>query len=249
MVNHLSRWLPAPKPLLRTLHNAFLWRSCLLCEQLAHQLPLCRDCHADLPWNLVHCSRCALPLAATQNSAHICAHCTAQPPLFTRTLAPLRYEFPVDHLIAGLKYHRQLAHAPLLGKLLLQHLQERGISAPDIVLPVPLHPQRLGERGYNQALEIARPLARAFACPLETTLLHRAKNTAPQMALNAGEREKNPQHAFVINEQRLQQLGRIQRVAVIDDVMTTGATLREITQKLLNAGVAEVELWVVARTA
>jgi ComF family protein len=219
--------------------------SCLLCERPGASHPLCAACTADLPLNRQACPRCALPLPAGQA---VCAACLAAPPLQSRTQAPLRYEFPVDHLIAGLKYHGRLAHAPLLGILLRDHVLATGAALPDLLLPVPLHHQRLAERGYNQALEIARPVARATGLALETRLLQRVRATAPQMSLDAGTRARNPQGAFALDTGRLEQLGRPAHVALIDDVMTTGATLAEIASLLQQAGIARIEFWAVART-
>lgn len=245
MVNGLGRL----RHLIARLPN--VTHSCLLCENPSHNMALCSGCQADLPWNLHSCQRCALPLAA---NSPLCAACLQQPPAQTLALAPLRYEFPVDHLMVSLKYQGRLAHAPLLGELLRQHLCRLEHPAPDLIVPVPLHPTRLAERGYNQALEIARPLGRHFKCPLETRLLERSKATVPQMQLDAAERARNPVNAFTLNTKRLLQLqqnqknGRLQRIALVDDVMTTGATLAAITTLLQHAGIDHVELWLVART-
>lgn len=230
--------------------NSSLWRHlqashhCLLCEAGSGPQPLCHGCHQDLPWNINYCSACALPLS----SGGLCAACTATKPRQSLTVAPLRYEFPVDHLVAGLKYHRRLEHAPLLGQLLLEAVIAQGRPVPDLLLPVPLHPLRLAERGYNQALEIARPLSRHFRRPLEIRLLQRERATAAQMSLDAAARARNPQGAFRVHEKRLQELRPLQRIAVIDDVMTTGSTLGEISRLLAAAGATDIEFWVVART-
>lgn len=219
-------------------------RHCLLCEAGSGAQALCPDCHLDLPWNRQSCPRCALPLAAS--SAGLCSDCARKTPRQQQALAPLRYEFPVDHLVAGLKYHRHLENAPLLGGLLLAAVREQ--PAPDLLLPVPLHPQRLAERGYNQALEIARPLSRHFRRPLEIRLLQRTRATAAQMTLDAEARQRNPRGAFALDEQRLRELGPLHSVALIDDVMTTGATLAEIARLLHRAGIEDIRFWVVART-
>lgn len=226
--------------------SARLPQSCLLCESPAFGLPLCTGCHGDLPWNPFSCPRCALPLPPDHEGD--CAACRARPPAQVRTLAPLRYEFPVDHLVAGLKYHGRLAHAPLLGQLLWRAVVRAGLPPPDLLLPVPLHPRRLRQRGYNQALEIARPLARHWRLPLETRLLVRQRDTAPQMQLDAAARARNPRHAFTLDEQRLARRGLPRHVLVIDDVMTTGATLGEITRLLREAGIPEITVCVAART-
>lgn len=219
--------------------------SCLLCERPGRDLALCPGCRNDLPWNHRACRACALPVPAGQP---LCAACLARPPLQVRTLAPLRYEFPVDHLVAGLKYHDRLAHAPLLGALLRDQVLASGGPWPDLLLPVPLHRERLAGRGYNQALEIARPVARACGLALETRLLERRRATAPQMTLAADARARNPEGAFALDSARLAALGRPERVAVVDDVMTTGATLAEIGRLLQRAGIPHIEFWVVART-
>lgn len=230
---------------LRRLAPARLAHSCLLCEAAADDQPLCEDCLHDLPWHLAACEACGLPVAA---GATHCDECRWRPPLQRRTIAPLRYEFPVDHLVAALKYHGRLAHAPLLGAWLRDAVLAQADTLPDLLLPVPLHDRRLGERGYNQALEIARPLARATGLPLETRLLQRRRATAAQMHLNAHARARNPHGAFAVDPRRLDELGPLAAVALIDDVMTTGATLQAAALALQDAGIARVEFWVVART-
>jgi ComF family protein len=165
-----------------------------------------------------------------------------------RTIAPLRYEFPADHLISGLKYHGRLAHAPLLGELLLTRVQQAKLRRPDVLLPVPLHRKRLRERGYNQALELSRPLARHWQIQPETQLIERQRHTFAQMRLSAAARTKNPKGAFVLNTKRLAQLGTPQHVMIVDDVMTTGATLKAIAALLQQAGIPQITLCAVART-
>lgn len=230
-VGRTWRWLP-PQP-------------CLLCDAPARGRALCPGCYRDLPWQTAACVRCALPLPAAES---LCAACRQSPPLQQHAVAPLRYEFPLDHLVAGLKYRRQLAPARLLGRLLGDAVLAQDLPRPDLLLPVPLHRDRLAERGYNQALEIARPLARATGLPLETCLVQRQRATAAQMTLDAAARATNPRGAFRLDTERLARLGRIDRVAVVDDVMTTGATLAEIAGVLLAGGIAAVDFWVVART-
>jgi ComF family protein len=246
MVNQL-RTLPGRVGQLYQQLVARLPDHCLLCAAPTRGLALCHPCHADLPWNLHACQRCALP-----SPTPVCGKCRDIGPGYLPpqdfSLAPLRYEFPVDQLIAGLKYHDKLAHAPLLGTLLKVAVLEADRPRPDVLLPVPLHESRLGERGYNQALEIARPLARHFGLPLETRLVARVRATAAQMSLDAAARQRNPAQAFWLDTARLGNLDSPQRVAVIDDVMTTGATLTAIGKLLKRAGIPHVEFWGVART-
>lgn len=221
--------------------------NCLLCEAPADAWGLCEPCLADLPWNREACPRCALPLPRAEGPGG-CAACAAAAPLQERALAALRYEFPVSHLVSRLKYAGRLVHAPVLGELLTAAVAEHPGPLPDLILPVPLHPRRLGERGYNQALEIARPVARYTGLPLETRLLRRERATTAQMTLDREARATNPVGAFGLDAARLATLGPGLRVAVVDDVMTTGATLGEIARVLLAGGIAGVEYWVVART-
>lgn len=230
--------------------------SCLLCEAPADAWGLCPPCLADLPWNHGACPFCALPPPEEGHDGPTggleagapCAACAAGAPLQSRALAPLRYEFPVNYLVGRLKYGARLVHAPVLGELLSAAVAVHPGPLPDLILPVPLHPRRLAARGYNQALEIARPVARFTGLPLETRLLRRIRATAAQMTLDRAERAGNPAGAFAVEAARLAQLGPGLRVALVDDVMTTGATLAEMGRVLLAAGVDGVEYWVVART-
>lgn len=241
--------------------NGFLRRlllrlpaSCLLCAGPADAWGLCEPCLADLPWNREACPVCALPAdddpAPPGRAATLpgpCPACRAAPPPQVLTLCPLRYEFPVDYLVGRLKYGGRLVHAPVLGELLNAAVGEHPGPLPSCLLPAPLHPRRLARRGYNQALEIARPVARFTGLPLETRLLRRVRATAPQMTLDRAARAGNPAGAFAVDAQRLAELGPGLRVALVDDVMTTGATLGAMAGTLLAAGVERVEYWVVAR--
>lgn len=219
--------------------------TCLLCEGPADAWSLCEPCLADLPWNRDACTRCALPLPA---GLALCPACALAPPPQARAYAALRYEFPASALVSRLKYGGRLLHAPVLGEMLLAAVEAHPGPLPRLLLPVPLHPARLAARGYNQAVEIARPLARRLALPLETRLVRRDRATAAQMTLDRAARAGNPAGAFSIDRRRLAALGPGLSVALVDDVMTTGATLGEIARLLLDHGVDEVEYWVVART-
>jgi ComF family protein len=175
-------------------------------------------------------------------TAGVCGQCLKTPPHFDATLAALRYAFPADQLIMRLKYTAHLPLAILLGNLLGKRLplQER---LPDLLIPMPLHRARLAERGFNQALEIARPLARISGVPIQTTGILRARNTASQADLSAKQRLANVRRVF---DSRVGFQGM--SVAIVDDVMTTGASLNELAHTLKRAGAVRVENWVVART-
>lgn len=219
--------------------------SCLLCEAPASHWALCSGCLQDLPWNLHACERCAIPLP---EELLLCGECRPRPPPQQMAIAPLRYVFPVDSLIAGLKYHRQLAHTPVLSGALLEAIQAADRPLPQLILPVPLHPRRLAERGYNQALEIARPLAKAFGLPLETRLVSRARHTRAQRTLDARARQHNLAQVFDVSTQRLAALGHPTHVAIVDDVLTTGATVGAMASLLQRHGVTDIDVWCVART-
>lgn len=156
-------------------------------------------------------------------------------------MAAAAYAFPVDALIQACKYAGHLAAGRALGELLADAVS--GEPAPDAIIPMPLHPARLRERGFNQALEIARPLAAATGVPLLTHACARIKDTPPQVSLPRRERKRNMRGAF----SALRRLDGM-RIALVDDVMTTGNTLGETARVLRKAGAAQVHAWTVART-
>ncbi|MCX7156844.1 MAG: ComF family protein [Rhodocyclales bacterium] len=215
---------------------ALLPQDCFLCAAPSGDSLLCPPCIASLPrLTAEHCPVCALPTPG----ANICGACLKQAPHFDATQAVFRYEFPLDRLIQSLKYVHRLASADFLGRALAQIASP---LRPDLILPVPLAPARLAERGFNQALEIARPLARALGAPMEISRIHRRRDTAPQASLPWKERTKNIRHAF---ECEIDLTGKT--VLLIDDVMTTGATLDELARTLKAHGAARVENLVLAR--
>lgn len=199
---------------------------------------LCASCFAQLPWNHTPCAVCALPLS---DNGGPCRCAGRRLTGLDRVLAPLRYDFPVTSLVPRLKFHGDLAAGRALTQLL--DLALRDEPRPDALVPVPLHSRRLASRGYDQALELARPLARVLAIPLRTDLLQRTRDTRPQTELRARSRRRNLQGAF-------RAVGAVPaHVALLDDVMTTGNTLNECAVALREAGADRVEAWVVARAS
>ncbi|GAB4352976.1 MAG: ComF family protein [Gammaproteobacteria bacterium] len=219
--------------------------TCILCGAEGDgNRDLCTGCAADLPENSQCCSLCALPLPrATADT--ICGHCLRRRPLFDRCLAAYRYEPPADELIHGLKFHRRLNHARLLGALLGDYLEARldPGSPPECLIPVPLHPRGLRERGFNQAVELARPLAKRLGIPLEYAACRRTRSTEVQTGLTALERRRNLRGAFEVKS-----ITRQAHVALVDDVVTTGSTANELARVLRRSGVKRVEVWAVCRT-
>ncbi len=215
--------------------DALLPRACLLCGETTKE-PLCAACAADLPRALGHaCPICAAPLAAP---APACGSCLKSPPAFDATLTPLHYRFPVNRLVQSLKYSRRLASADFFARVLLADPHPTGA----VIVPVPLSGLRLRERGFNQALEIARPLARALSLPLDATSLVRTRETLPQSRLPWRARQGNVRHAFACSRD-FSGLS----VIVVDDVMTTGATLDAVARTLKDHGATRVVNWVAAR--
>ncbi len=235
MLAKLSRLLPS---------------SCALCGEHGARV-VCSACHARfLGARQQRCRQCALPVP--QSAAHAtCGACLADAPAFDHTVAACNYAAPLDQLVLNLKFGHQLALAPVFSDMLrdaiLEQRQHGGGSLPDMLSVVPLGRSRLAERGFNQALEIARPLARHLGVPLIPQLLHRGRETAQQSSLHPDDRQKNVRNAFVLAPQAMDSVkGR--HIGIVDDVMTTGTTLNEIAGMLKRFGAAKVSNYVFART-
>lgn len=210
---------------------------CTLCSASSADL-LCPACTHDLPRiPTEHCPQCALP---TQDGS-LCGQCLAHPPAYDASCAVLNYVFPVDRLIHALKYQGQLAFAAWCAELIAERITDT--QRPDYLVAMPLSAPRQRERGFNQAIEIARHLSRQIKIPLLKHAVQRIKHTPPQTDLPWKERAKNIRGAFVC---RADLTGK--SLALVDDVMTTGASLHELAKILKRAGAMRVENWLVART-
>ena len=217
--------------------QALFKNNCLLCGASAKD-DFCASCQDSLPHSPPqHCVVCALPLAESR----ICGACLANPPAFDHSVAAMSYAFPVDALLHSLKYQANLAMASVLADLLTARIDADAL--PDFIVPMPLHPARLRERGFNQALEIARGVSRKSGVALLPGICRRIKDTPSQTGLPWKEREKNIRNAFTCEADL-----KGKHVAMLDDVMTTGATLNELAKALRKSGAAHVSGWVVART-
>jgi ComF family protein len=197
--------------------GAILPQSCVFCLQAPCDGPACASCIANLPWD---------HQATAPDSAW----------------AAFRYEPVIANRIVGLKFHAQFAPAYVLGTLMAKRLAVRTAQLPELLIPVPLHPRRLMRRGYNQALEIGRHLAAAFDLTLAPQAARRARATAEQTRLTAAQRHRNLRGVFEVSDVVA---GR--HVALLDDVITTGATLGELAHAAREAGARHVELWAAAR--
>ncbi len=228
IVNQISRLrLTAPRALSRALAATVFPPRCGLCgfPGATLDLDLCGVCHSDFPWSA----------ARSDDRAG------------ERTIA-LRYEYPVDDMIRQLKYHREFAHARVLGVLLAEVVSQRGLSLPRLLVPMPLHDARLRDRGFNQALAIARYAGRMLEIPIARNVVRRTRDTPSQTALDVGARRRNVRGAFAVSGTKaLGKLLAVEHVAIVDDVVTTGSTVNELRSTLLTAGVGKVDVWAAAQ--
>lgn len=241
--------IPGWRRALHKLHATFWPPTCVLCARTG-QLPavdLCAACEADLPVNAPACGVCAQLLAggsgAESAKSWVCGACLRRPPPFDASHCPFRYAYPLDHLVQGLKYHGAVAQGRVLGELLAHRIQaSRSATLPQLIVPVPLGRRRFRDRGYNQAIELARYVGKHLEIPIRTDLVVRTRETHEQAALNKPDRSKNIRGAFAA-------IGKVPalHVAIVDDVITTGSTVNELAKVLKRAGAVTVEVWAVAR--
>jgi ComF family protein len=204
---------------------------------------LCAACAEALPRNTPACPRCAQPLPFQTDLP--CGQCQQHRPAFDRSFALFRYQEQGEtgHLIKALKFHARYPYARLLGDLLADALLEQGSPLPELIIPVPLHPSRYRERGYNQALEIARTVSHRLHIPLDFSRCIRTKATETQTKLTATERRQNVKRAFAVVKPLPHQ-----HIALLDDVMTSSSTANELAKVLRKAGATQIDVWVCART-
>ncbi|WP_316366320.1 ComF family protein [Candidatus Thiodiazotropha sp. CDECU1] len=218
-------------------------RGCLLCGAKGDfPCHLCPACHNSLPFNHHACPCCALPLPAHVASQQLCGRCIKRQPPYTKTIAALTYEPPVNRLIGMFKFHQKLHLAEPLAGLLMERLGDQH-ERPEILVPVPLHPLRLRQRGFNQSVELTRILAKHYRLPYDWRLCRRIKATKTQSELSRQERRKNLVNAF-------QACAEVKdtHLVLVDDVITTGATVTELSKVLKKAGAKRIDVWAVART-
>jgi len=213
---------------------------CLLCNEPGMgDIDLCQACWEALPFNRQACSRCALPMSAP---AAACAQCLKKTPAFFSTLAPMQYRASVSSLVPRFKFHQDLAAGRLLAEIFCRN--SANFDIPDVLIPVPLHTARLRQRGFDQAFELTKMMAKSKSIPMRTNLLYRQRHTRAQSDLDAMQRRKNCRGAFIASRKTMPS-----HIALIDDVMTTGTTVNECAKVLLGAGARRVDVWVLARVA
>ncbi len=216
--------------------------TCLLCENKGfNSQDICLSCLQDMIKNTNCCYRCAAPLPEQTTSPLICGQCITHPPIIDNTYTPFLYQDMIRFLILSLKFSRQYKNVRLLGHLLSEYLKQTA-DLPDLIIPVPLHKQRLKQRHFNQALEIAKIVSTQLNTPIDTKICIRNRDTPQQSQLSAKQRGKNVKNAFT-----LKYPPNAQHIAIIDDVFTTGSTLNEIARILKKSGVTRVDAWVIAR--
>jgi ComF family protein len=215
---------------------------CAFCLSGIEEGFFCARCLGDLPRIHHACERCGIPLTGAPPPGVPCADCQRRPSAFTQAASALHYRFPVDAALKALKFRRRLHHAPAFASL-LRPILERSFPAVDALVPVPLHRWRQAARGFNQAYELCKPLARELDLPLAAGT-HRIRRTRPQTGLSAAERRRNLRNAFVVT-------GRLhcRHPLIVDDVMTTGETCRQLALALLRAGAEDVGVLTVARAS
>lgn len=220
--------------------------SCHLCGSLlSGQLDACADCRAELPWLHAACRHCAEPLFLPAGQRGICGQCQVAAPAIAQIESAFRYRYPLDRLVQRFKFERNLEVGQLLATLfadeMTRRIQEKRVERPMLLLPVPLHPRRERERGFNQAVILARTLEKRLEIPMSGELL-RTRDTPVQSGLDRKTRRRNLRGAFRVT-------GNLPtHVAIVDDVSTTGSTLAEIAGLLARHGVQRVDAWVLAKT-
>lgn len=239
----ISTWIRIAK---KELIYSILPFTCILCsEETKRAIDLCLDCEKDLP-RLSHvCIHCAAPLDIETNT--ICGACLKKPFPFYKTCIPFSYTGAIRSLITGLKFQQRLLYATILGNLLAKQirLSYQKEYFPHLIIPVPLHKKRLRQRGFNQVMEIARHINKTLNISIDYKSCLRIRNTLAQSELPANQRRTNVKNAFALQTQK-NLLN--QHIALLDDVITTGYTLTELSRILYDAGVKRIDVWCCART-
>ena len=234
----------ACQTLITQLYHLCLPYTCILCKAPAEShRDLCLACSADLPWLNHACRRCGRELASTQTP--LCGQCLLYPPPYQRLFSLWRYEPPLTRLITGVKFYQRYAYLRLLADYLCERMTTiyQNEDQPECLVPVPLHPQRLQHRGFNQAQQLARQCSCNLAIPIANKLCWRTKATPAQALIPWQQRQKNLKHAFSTKSNP-----PYRHVAVIDDVVTTGATVLHLSQSLRSKGIEKIDIWCCART-
>ncbi len=229
------------KHLFSVLIDKLLPYQCALCADSTHNsFGLCQGCMAELPFIYRACTRCSLPITY---SGLLCGKCLINPPVYDECHAIFAYQPPLNYLISACKFHHKLNYTRLLGLLMAKSLPTRLKVLPELLIPVPLHKRRLAERGYNQSLEIARPISKSLHIPIDYNCCSRIRSTIAQTGLTGKKRQQNIKNAFAITQKI-----NAKHIAIIDDVVTTGSTVAELSKLMRAQGVQHIQVWCCART-
>lgn len=235
MIKKVNNWIDI-------IQYSLLSPTCILCDQpgMKH-FDLCTPCFRALPREKNRCYCCAIPFSDNSTKHQLCGQCQKAAPAFDNTYTPFTHQGTIRYLINQLKFNGAYKNSRILGLLLARYLAKNA-DLPELIIPVPLHPRRYRQRGFNQTYEIAKIISAQLNIPIDITSSQRVKNTPHQISLNAKERHKNIEGAFqIINPLN------VSHVAILDDVLTTGATANELAKVLKSAGISRVDIWVCAR--
>lgn len=224
---------------------------CIVCGKSSRAAySLCPDCETNLPWAGPCCIRCGEELPATTPEPRSCAGCTLHPPPFASCRAAFRYQSPIDSLLWDFKFKARFEAGNVLALLLAEKIAQHysNTTAPDLLLPVPLHPKRLRQRGFNQALEITAVVSKKCGIPLSRIALVKMRDTTAQTKMHsANARKQNLKNVFAVADKGL--LSQVKSVALIDDVVTTMATVSSVSRELRDCGIRQIEIWCLARAS
>lgn len=227
----------------------FLPAHCLICALKSDNRLICLHCQKALIKKRTCCLNCALPLSQSQSH---CGDCLTNPHLFTRLHAIDDYQAPYTNLIKRFKYSKQLLNGHALGELLalslLYNFSSSELTKVDYLIPIPLYKKKHRQRGFNQAQLIAQLLAKKFSIPLLNNAVERIKQTNVQEGLNVKKRKRNLRNAFLLNKEEGHKLAGC-HIVIIDDVVTTGATVNSLSRVLLESGVKRIDVWCICRTS
>lgn len=229
----------------RIAQQLLLPQHCLLClDKTSLDSSICAACLPELPWITNPCRGCAYPLKLER--IEYCGKCLRTPPSHHRLISLFNYDDPIRPFITALKFQQQLHYAPLFAMLLAERVKQQynKNNLPELIIPVPLHKKRIRQRGFNQALTIARPLAKRLAIPVNYRLIHRIRHTQAQSDLPAKLRPKNVKNAFSVEHA----IRDYQHIALVDDVVTTGSTIKVIVDAIQQVNPMRVDVWTIART-
>jgi len=221
----------------RTIFNHKLFsHPCPICQQPTRD-DICVWCRTQLPVVEHACLQCGEIL--NDRLETVCGQCLLHPPYVDHTSPIFHYAAPMAQMVCRLKFQQGLEYARILGGLMAERLDELSINRPQVLIPVPLHPKRMRNRGFNQAMELARPISRKLRIPIDTRLCVRSRHTHEQSQLSIQDRKRNVRRAFALHSGARP----YRHVAIIDDVVTTGQTVNELARILKKTGIIRVDVW------